>query len=147
MRWSRAAVGARGMTVSQRKGYLETCRAPRRGGDGVVVADQLRADISSLARADVNTSSNDGAPGAAVATAVAELVVNIRNMAETEARAVESSLYRLRQTHPRQHPRGRPGSQREGDAIGVVATASCKLVVMGRPLQSLLMATGWMHLQ
>ena len=60
--------------------------------DGVVVADQLRSDISSLARADVNTSSNDGAPGAAVATAIAELVANIRGMAETEARAVESSL-------------------------------------------------------
>ena len=57
-----------------------------------VVADQLRSDISSLARADVNTSSNDGAPGAAVATAVAELVANIRGKAETEARAVESSL-------------------------------------------------------
>ena len=60
--------------------------------DGVVVADQLRSDISSLARADVNTSSNNGAPGAALATAVAELVANIRGMAETEARAVESSL-------------------------------------------------------
>ena len=60
--------------------------------DGVVVADQLRADISSLARADVNTSSIDDAPGSAVATAVAELVANIRGMAETEARAVESSL-------------------------------------------------------
>ena len=60
--------------------------------DGVVVVDQLRADISSLARADVNTSSNDGVPGAAVATAVAELVANIRVMAETEARTVESSL-------------------------------------------------------
>ena len=58
----------------------------------LVVADQLHADISSLAHADVNTSSNDGAPGAAVATAVAELVANIRGMAETEARAVESSL-------------------------------------------------------
>ena len=56
--------------------------------DGVVVANQLRADISSLARADVNTSSIDDAPGAAVA----ELVANIRGMAETEARAVESSL-------------------------------------------------------
>ena len=56
--------------------------------DSAVVADQLRADISSLSRADVNTSSNDGAPGAAVA----ELVANIRGMAETEARAVESSL-------------------------------------------------------
>ena len=60
--------------------------------DGVVVADQLCSDISSLARADVNTSSNDGTPVAAVATAVAELVANIRGMAETEARAVESSL-------------------------------------------------------
>ena len=60
--------------------------------DGVIVADQLRSDISFLARADVNTSSNDGVPGAAVATAVAELVANIRGMAETEARAVESSL-------------------------------------------------------
>ena len=60
--------------------------------DGVVVADQLRADISSLACADVNTSSIDDAPGAAVASAVAELVANIREMAETEARAVESSL-------------------------------------------------------
>ena len=60
--------------------------------DGVLVADQLRSDISSLARADVNTSSNDGAPGAAEATVVAELVANIRGMAETEARAVESSL-------------------------------------------------------
>ena len=45
-----------------------------------------------MSRADVNTSSNDGAPGAAVATAVAELVANIRGMAETEARAVKSSL-------------------------------------------------------
>ena len=52
------------------------------------MADQLRADISSLARADANTSSIDDAPGAAVA----ELVANIRGMAETEARAVESSL-------------------------------------------------------
>ena len=67
--------------------------------DGVVVADQLRADISSLANADVNTSSIDDAPGAAVAAAVAELIANIRGMAETEARAVEK--HRLRQTHPR----------------------------------------------
>ena len=51
--------------------------------DDVVVADQLRSDISSLDRADVNTSSNDDAPGAAVATAAAELVANIRGMAET----------------------------------------------------------------
>ena len=58
----------------------------------MVVANQLRSDISSLARADVNTSSNDGAPDAAVATAVAELVANIRGMAETERMAVESSL-------------------------------------------------------
>ena len=55
----------------------------------MVVADQLRTGISSLARANVNTSSNDSAPDAAVAT----LVANIRGMAETaEARAVESSL-------------------------------------------------------
>ena len=117
--------------------------------DGVVVAHQLRADISSLARADVNTSSNDGAPGAAVATAVAELVANIRGMAETEARAVESSLCEASATAnpPEVHLLGRPISQREGDAIGVVAAASSKLVVTERPLQSFLMVTGWMHLQ
>ena len=56
------------------------------------MADQVRSDISSLAHADVNTSSNDGAPNAAIATAVAALVANIKGMAETEARAVESSL-------------------------------------------------------
>ena len=49
------------------------------------------ANVSSLACADVNTSSNDDAPDAAVATAVAALVANIRGMAETEALAVKSS--------------------------------------------------------
>ena len=56
------------------------------------MADQLRTDVSSLARADVNTSSNDDASDVAVATAVATLVASIRGMAETEARAVENSL-------------------------------------------------------
>ena len=97
MRWSRAVVGARGDDSLSTEGILRnllgTPEEEDVADDGVVVADQLRSDISSLARADVNTSSNDDAPGAAVATAVAELVANIRGMAETKARAVESSLY------------------------------------------------------
>ena len=97
MRWSRAVVGARGDDSLSTEGILRNLSGTPEeedvADDGVVVADQLRSDISSLARADVNTSSNDDAPGAAVATAVAELVANIRGMAETKARAVESSLY------------------------------------------------------
>ena len=54
--------------------------------------DELRTDVSSLAYADVNASSNGGAPDAVVATPVAALVANIRGMAETKARVVESSL-------------------------------------------------------
>ena len=49
--------------------------------------EQLRTDVPSVARDDVNTSSNDDAPDAAVAALVA-----LRGMAETEAQAVESSL-------------------------------------------------------
>ena len=56
------------------------------------MADQLRTDIKTLCRADVNTSSTEGALDAAVATTVAALVANNRGMVETEARAVESSM-------------------------------------------------------
>ena len=63
-----------------------------KAADLIVLSDQLCTDVSSLAPADVNTSSNGDAPDAALAMAVAAHVANIRGMAETEARVVESSL-------------------------------------------------------
>ena len=51
--------------------------------DDVVLADQLCPDVSLLAHAEVDTSPYGGAPDAAVATAVAALVANIRMMAKT----------------------------------------------------------------
>ena len=57
-----------------------------------MVAGQLGSDVTSLARVEVDAASCGNVPDAAVRTAAAALVANIRGIAEMEARVAECSL-------------------------------------------------------